>query len=66
MASLEEIEKRDGPMIHYIDNENAPDSASLINPDDGRFLNGVKEILVPIDLTTEGRKAITYAVALAP
>jgi universal stress protein A len=65
MASLKEIEKGDGPMTHYIDTENVQDSASPTNPNPGRFLSGVKEILVPTDLTTKSQKAITYAVALS-
>jgi universal stress protein A len=52
-------------MTQHIDSENAPDAASLMNPDPDRFLSRVKEILVPTDLTTESHKAITYAVALA-
>jgi nucleotide-binding universal stress UspA family protein len=60
-----EIEKGDGPTTHYIDFENAQDSASPTNPNQALFWSGVKEILVPTDLTMESHKAITHAVALA-
>jgi nucleotide-binding universal stress UspA family protein len=54
-------------MTHFIGIENPQDSASLMNPnpENGRFLSGVKEILVPTGLTRESHKAMTYAVALA-
>jgi nucleotide-binding universal stress UspA family protein len=67
MAILREIEKGDRPMTHDIDVENAQDLPSLMkpDPDHDRFLRGVKEILVPTDLTPENHQTVTYAVALA-
>ena len=35
------------------------------NPDQGRFLNGISEILVPTDLTEASRRTINCAVTFA-
>jgi nucleotide-binding universal stress UspA family protein len=52
-------------MSKTIDIEKARDFAYPTNLNHDRFFSGIREILVPTDLTGEGREAINYAVTLA-
>ena len=52
-------------MTKNIDFGKAQDFGDPMNPHHGRFFNGIKEILVPTDLTVESRKTIKYAITFA-
>lgn len=52
-------------MTKNIDFGKTQDLGDRLNPHHGRFFNGIKEILVPTDLTVESRKTIKYAITFA-